>query len=116
MDGAGKEFSRSIQRIDFGKGDRSDHSGKDRGQKMAGFFALFFLAGADVFSFFGLHNLQRFDGNPLAFGKSESGLGGLTLFVKGDALGRAGDSRNLRFLSRGDPVASRPGAGVFPWP
>ena len=105
MDGAGEGIFQVHPAHGFREGDGGDQPGKDGREEMNGFLSFFFFPSADVFSLLRVEDLQFFNGNALALGKTQGGLGRLPLFIESDALSRTDDFDAPPFLSRSDPHA-----------
>ena len=86
--GRTKDMSRSIQRMDLGKGMEAMRRGEDGGEKLESLHPFFFPAGADVLALFGPDDLQFLHRNALPAGKAQGRLGWFALRIKGDAPGR----------------------------
>ena len=88
----------------FAERDRADEGGQRLNQQSDAFFPFFPLAGTDILPFFGGHDFQLFGGYALAPGKAQAGLGGLAVFIEGDASGRAQVFDHPVFLALGQAV------------
>ena len=97
-------MSRSIQRMDLGKGIEAIKRGRMAGRSRL-VSSPFSSLRAQMYSPFSVFtDLEIFDRNSLTFGKAEGRFGGLSLFVKGDPLGRPHDFQEPLFLGGGDPA------------